>query len=67
MVEVKKAKFEPLNKALKKARSKAQLFEKMLIPQVGATIRKIKQSLQDAETLSICSAKIVKAKKEEAV
>ena len=67
MIEVKKAKFEPLNKALKKARSKAQLFEKMLIPQVGATIRKIKQSLQDAETLSICSAKIVKAKKEEAV
>ncbi len=64
MIEVKKAKFAPLNKALKKARSKAQLFEKMLIPQVGTTIRKIKQSLQDAETLSICSAKIVKSKKE---
>ncbi len=64
MIEVKKAKFVPLNKALKKARSKAQLFEKMLIPQVGTTIRKIKQSLQDAETLSICSAKIVKSKKE---
>lgn len=65
IIQVKKAKFEPLNKALKKARSKAQLFEKMLIPQVSTTIRKIKQSLQDAETLSICSAKIVKAKKEE--
>lgn len=64
IIEVKRAKFIPLNKALKKARSKAQLFEKMLIPQVGSTIRKIKQSLQDAETLSICSAKIVKSKKE---
>lgn len=60
-------KMELLSKARKKTTQKVNLYEKVQIPGFEDTIRKIKRVMEDEETLSKASQKIVKMRQEKEV
>lgn len=60
-------KMELLNKARKKTTQKVNLYEKVQIPGFEDAIRKIKRAMEDEETLSKASQKIVKMRQEKEV
>lgn len=60
-------KMELLSKARKKTTQKVNLYEKVQIPGFEDAIRKIKRVMEDEETLSKASQKIVKMRQEKEV
>jgi len=63
---VNQKRLEILEKALQKTTQRVNLFDKVLIPETNANIRKIKVYLSDFERAAVVQAKIAKGKNEKA-
>jgi len=59
-IDLKQRQFDILNYARKKTTQKVNLYEKVQIPEFSTAILKIKRYLEDAETISKASQKIIK-------